>query len=163
MKVNVLRLGFESTSIDVACLCFIRAWRLSQLKAAKEKVSAPSAVDINALFGMQRLGLAFSGQISSVISLICVYNRINLTNACEWVEEGEKFELRIDSDGWQLPGNSTCCLVQYHNYWGWYSWSLANSVKVTAYVSLFLCFVNVRVCVIEILLFDESLLGGGLN
>lgn len=37
--------------------------------------------------------------MSSVIGLICVYNRIILTDTFEWVEEGEDFAPQIDLNG----------------------------------------------------------------
>lgn len=49
--------------------------------------------------------------MSSVIDLICVYNRIILTDKFEWAEEGENFAPRIDSNGRQLSWSSTRCFV----------------------------------------------------
>lgn len=53
------------------------------------------------------LSVALGWQMSSVIGLMCVYNRIILTDKYEWIEEGENFAPRIDSNGRQLSGSST--------------------------------------------------------
>jgi hypothetical protein len=57
--------------------------------------------------------LAFRQQMSSVIGLICVYNRIILTDTFEWAEEGENFAPRIDLNGAQSSANWTCSWLQY--------------------------------------------------
>ena len=57
--------------------------------------------------------LAYRQQMSSVIGLICVCNRIILTDTFEWVEEGENFAPRIDLNGAQSSANWTCSWLQY--------------------------------------------------